>query len=231
MQENVNIACPLCGSTFQEADQLISRQQKQYRHCRSCSLISLEPTLFLAPGEEKALYDLHQNDAEEEGYRKFLEGAFQLLLKYMQPEYSVLDFGAGPTAVIQNWMQREGLSNHVFSYDPYYFPDIPKRKFPIIFASECFEHFYNPKKSIQLIDSLLEADGFLIVKSSWWHELERFPSWYYTREAAHVSFYHEKTWKWVAQHWGYTQLEADGKSLVVFQKIQNTGVVHSDKNP
>ena len=62
--------CPLCRS-----DQFFvfhRDRRREYLRCQRCALVFVPPQYFLRPEQEKAEYDLHQNELDDPGYRGFL---------------------------------------------------------------------------------------------------------------------------------------------------------------
>ena len=62
--------CPLCRETAPEL--FFEDKNRTYLRCRNCMLVFVPTRFRLSAQEERATYDLHQNDAQDPGYRRFL---------------------------------------------------------------------------------------------------------------------------------------------------------------
>jgi len=51
-----------------------------------------------------------------------------------------------------------------------------------------------------------------------WDKKENLNQWYYLRDITHVSFYHHKTLKYLAQTYNLEIIYMDDERVVVFQK-------------
>lgn len=58
-------------SVFTDPD-FLQRQKRAYFQCQQCFLVFADRTTLLTAEQEKAQYDLHQNQLDDQGYRKFL---------------------------------------------------------------------------------------------------------------------------------------------------------------
>jgi len=147
--------------------------------CAHCSLLFVPPTHHLTPSDERARYDLHCNDAHDEGYKSFMRRltrplAAQVLkrqsLRSMMasPTHAIgLDFGCGPTPLLASIMKNDH-DIEMQSYDPLYFPnqELLSRVYPFVSCSEVVEHFATPHASWSLLQRLVAPDGILAVSTS-----------------------------------------------------------------
>lgn len=206
--------CQLC---HQVSHHFYRHNQREYYFCSSCFSIALDPHFFLSPKEEKAHYDCHQNDASDSGYRVFVKPITQAILKE-QSRYAIgLDFGSGKDSSIVGV-----LTEHEYiitPFDPYYFPDtlLKKNHFDYITCCETVEHFQNPNASFQHLFDLLKPGGTLYIMTDLYSENIHFAEWYYKNDPTHVFFYHEKTFQWIEQHFGFEKLKIR-KRLVQLSK-------------
>lgn len=164
----------------------------------------MNPAERLGPQEEKARYDLHQNEGAA-GYFSFLEPLVKEIDSYLTTaglspsQLSALDFGCGPTTVLSNLFSEKGYK--AYNYDIYYYPDqdLLRRNYHVITSTEVWEHFYHPKQEIEKQLRLLKGGGLLGVMTSAHRGEAAFHDWHYRRDLTHVSFFSEKTMKWVAE--------------------------------
>ncbi|MFP4090040.1 MAG: class I SAM-dependent methyltransferase [Cyclobacteriaceae bacterium] len=191
--------------------------QKIYYHCLHCKLIFLDKQFLPSPAQEKTRYDQHQNTADDKGYVSFLEQLITPASAYLKPGMRALDFGCGPEPVLASLLEeRFSLSCEV--YDPYYFPQLPEGKYDCIFATETFEHFFQPALELEKLSQWLMKDAYLFMMTSRWHSLQHFKNWWYRRDITHVSFYHRKSMEFIAASYGFNVLYDDQKSICLLQK-------------
>lgn len=96
----MTLTCPLCQNPATEA--FTQDKYRAFAQCGRCSLVFAEPDSWLDPGEEKALYDLHENSLEDDGYNRFLSRIVEPLVARIVPPAQVLDFGCGPARRLPN---------------------------------------------------------------------------------------------------------------------------------
>ena len=98
--------------------------------------------------EEKAQYDLHENDPHDLGYRKFLSRLTDPLLAKLPPHSYGLDYGCGPGPTLSVMMHEAGHSMAL--HDPIYHPnpDALSRSYQFITATEVFEHLHQPARDL-----------------------------------------------------------------------------------
>jgi hypothetical protein len=68
------VACPLCRNADPaRLDAGFHRDKKRtYTECADCGMVFVPPAEHVTVAEEKARYDTHINDCEDDGYRRFL---------------------------------------------------------------------------------------------------------------------------------------------------------------
>lgn len=189
--------CPLCDS--KHVIDFAKDKRRQYFRCSVCSLVFADPLCQLSPSQEKAVYELHENDEKDQGYRRFLNRLMQPLLERFEANvYQGLDFGCGPTPVLANMIKEQGHQMSI--YDPYFAPDFNtlKRKYDFITCTEVVEHFYYPKKHWCLLLSLLKANGWLAIMTKLVIDASAFERWHYKNDPTHVSFFSRETFIFLA---------------------------------
>ena len=92
-----------------------------------------------------------------------------------------------------------------------------ENSYDFVTCTEVVEHFYNPRKELQVIDGLLKVGGVLIVMTDHRREDREFSQWSYRTDSTHVGFFNRKSWQWVSQEMGWEILEYQPR-LVVFRK-------------
>ncbi|WP_413288554.1 class I SAM-dependent methyltransferase [Bdellovibrio sp. HCB337] len=214
--------CLLCQSSNTDAFTVEKNPVHNYFHCTRCELIFMDPEERPLPAEEKARYDLHQNE-DTEGYRQFLEPLVQdirnysVMLAVPHPQVKILDFGCGPTAFLGKMLGEEDF--RVSNYDIYYFPDQSplQRSYDIITSTEVWEHFYHPHEEITQLMRLLKTFGLMAIMTSGHPGVGLFHNWQYRRDETHVIFFSEKTMRWIADEFNLDLIKAQSPYWI-FQK-------------
>ncbi len=210
-------ACPLCqhpATTPYHTDRL-----RQYWHCPVCQLVFASRQSLLSNDAELAIYQQHQNDPSDAGYRQFLNKlAAPLLQRLGSSPLQGMDFGAGPGPTLYLLLEQGG--HQVNNYDPYFAPDatLLEHQYDFICSTEAIEHFYQPALEWQLWLDLLKPGGWLgLMTRLRPQQVEDFSRWHYKNDPTHVSFFHAKTFEWLAKRDGFS-LEIIGPDVVIMQR-------------
>jgi SAM-dependent methyltransferase len=167
--------------------------------CEQCKLVFVPSQYWLDPEEEKARYDLHENDPNDEGYRRFLGHLFEPLHARLEPLSQGLDFGSGPGPTLSLMLEEVG---HLMDlYDPFYadHPEVFEQSYDFITATEVIEHLHDPWTEIQRLWKLLRFGGYLAIMTQLVIDKQAFSTWHYKDDHTHVAFYSEPTFRWIAQ--------------------------------
>ncbi|GAA0201696.1 class I SAM-dependent methyltransferase [Kangiella japonica] len=191
---------------------------RSYHNCSLCHLIFVPAEYHVTDDAEKAIYDLHQNSPEDEGYRKFLNRLLIPLCNKLAPNAQGLDFGCGPGPAIKPMLEAQGFT--VNNYDIYYYKqeNVLQKKYDFITTTEAIEHFNQPRKELELLDSLLRSGGYLGIMTKRPTSLEAFSRWHYKNDQTHICFFSEKTFQWIASAFNY-QIEFPGPDTVIMKKM------------
>jgi hypothetical protein len=207
--------CPLCRSAIISG--VIQKVHKrEYHHCEVCDLIFMDKSDLPDMVSEKERYLLHINSGNNDGYVRFLKQAIDPAENFMNKSMKILDYGCGPKPVLSEILVSRGFDCDL--YDPFFFPEWPNKKYELIFATECFEHFFDPKKEIKKLMKLIHENGYLVLMTDFWKDVNQFSSWYYVRDFTHVSFYHEKTMKFMELIFGLSIVYTDNQRCIIFRK-------------
>ena len=177
--------------------------QRDYLRCQHCGLIFVPEDELLSPKAEKARYDLHENDAANRGYRKFLQQLTQPLIAHMgPPPQHGLDFGSGPGPVLAQMLKTRGYTLSL--YDPFYAPDqkVLDRTYDFVTCTEVMEHFYQPAKEWEWLLNCLKPGGWLGIMTKLIDDLSIFPDMHYITDDTHVSFFSRQTFKFLTKRDG-----------------------------
>ncbi|MED5466714.1 MAG: class I SAM-dependent methyltransferase [Pseudomonadota bacterium] len=207
--------CPVCENAelvpFREVG------QQTYFRCGQCEATVMASECRLSGSRERAVYELHNNNADDPGYRRFQSKLAQPLLGQVSPGAQGLDVGCGPGPALASMLAEAGL--HMTLYDPFFYPDAAAldRQYDVITCTEVVEHLHHPAEVFRMLDSLLRPGGCLGIMTCFQTDDARFDNWHYRRDPTHVVFYREQTFRWLAQHYGW-DLEIPVKDVVLLRK-------------
>lgn len=212
----MTLTCPLCQNPATEA--FTQDKYRAFAQCGRCSLVFAEPDSWLDPGEEKALYDLHENSLEDDGYNRFLSRIVEPLVARIGPPAQVLDFGCGPAPALAKQLQQLGF--HVCLFDSFYKPDtrVLQQRFDVIVATEVIEHLHKPLAELERLWAQLNPNGWLALMTQRVKDAEAFKCWQYKNDPTHVCFFHERSFHWLAEHLQAAELNFEGRDMVFLQK-------------
>lgn len=202
-------ACPLCSARS------LPFSDKRFMICEQCAGIFRLRALLPGPREEADRYRLHHNDIRDPGYRNFLSPVIHAVLKNQDPRQRGLDFGCGPTPSVSLLLEEKGFV--VERFDPFFHPEpIPEdRKFDYIVCCEVIEHFHRPHREFTRLKELLTAKGRLYCMTWLYDDAVDFASWSYKNDFTHTFFYRQETFRWIRDHWHFSDLRIDGRLVIL----------------
>lgn len=208
--------CPLCRG--KEIDFYHDDRTRMYLCCRHCSLIFVPDSYWLSRQEEKALYDLHENNSEDQGYRSFLSRLCTPLQARLQPNKKGLDFGCGPGPTLSVMLEENSLCS-VALYDPFYYndPSLLEREYDFICATEVIEHLRDPDKEFRRLFDMLGPGGTLAIMTKLATGRQAFSNWHYIRDPSHICFYSQATFAYLARRFT-AGLEIIGSDVIMLLK-------------
>ena len=214
-------SCPLCetaGATLYHKD-----RWRPYWQCRNCALVFVPTTMRISRQREKARYDQHLNDPSDLRYRQFLSRLADPLTQRVPAGAVGLDFGSGPGPTLGPMLTEAGLTVHL--YDPFYAPDpeVWRRRYDFITASEVIEHLHTPQQELTRLFSVLAPGGYLAVMTRWVKSRSSFANSRYIRDPTHVCFYSVATCHWIANEW-QTSLELPDTNVALFRSTPRVAV-------
>lgn len=211
--------CPLCQAENCKQIDHSSRAPKprSFYLCRHCSLVFVCQSEHLDGASEKAIYDFHENNPEDEGYRRFLDKLATPLCSRLTIDAEGLDFGCGPGPTLSKMLRERGFS--VAEYDPF-FDDNQEtlaRQYDFVTATEVVEHFCSPHKTFEQLFGLVKPKGHVGLMTKIVPSTQNIANWHYTRDLTHVSFYQRATLDYLAERFDCS-LETIGNDVILFQK-------------
>ena len=167
--------------------------------------------------EEKAHYDLHQNDPGDPDYRRFLSRLFDPLVGRLPRAARGLDFGSGPGPTLSLMFEEAGHSMAI--YDAFYQPDtaVLEDQYDFITASEVVEHLASPGEELEQLWRLLSPGGWLGIMTKLARDANAFAGWHYKNDPTHSAFFSRQTFRWWGERHG-TVPEFIGADVILLQK-------------
>lgn len=207
--------CPLC--TGKDIQHYAQDKKRDYWQCQNCDLVFVAKEQQLDHEAEKAVYEQHENNPQDIGYRKFLSRMSQPVLERVAPASQGLDFGCGPGPTLSLMFEEAGHSMAV--YDPYFAnnPDVLSKKYDFITSTEVFEHLSSPKKVLEQLLTILKPGGWLGLMTKRVIDQEAFSRWHYKNDPTHITFFSDRAFHWIAWHYGLT-LDIVDQDVVLLQK-------------
>lgn len=204
--------CLLCGA---ESTATTTSDARQYFQCAYCALVHLHPEQRLSRSDEKARYELHENNPADPDYIAFLRRLGDPIMARLRPGARGLDFGCGPSPVLSQLLTAAGFP--CAAYDPFFAPDeaLLENRYDYVTCSEVVEHAYDPAPMFATLHRLLRPGGILGVMTRFYPESTAFSDWWYRRDPTHVCFYNEKTMLWIARRHG-CQAEFPAPDVTLF---------------
>ncbi len=212
----MNSVCSLCQHS--QIQIFCSDKRRAYFQCQQCFLVFADRTSLLTAEQEKAQYDLHQNQLDDPGYRKFLSRLSVPLLSSLTPEQNTgLDFGCGPGPLLAQMLSEAGKQMQV--WDPFYAaePQALQQKYHFVSCTEAIEHFINPAKEWSLWLDLLLPEAVLALMTKRYTDQSSFSNWHYKNDPTHISFFHQDTFEFLAKRDNFT-VNFPADDVVLFKK-------------
>lgn len=212
---NQDQSCPLCAAN--KTQSYYSNENSSYLQCLNCELVFLPKRFHLNNIDEKSRYDLHQNDAEDIGYRQFLSTVFTPVEQHIAPNAKGLDFGCGPGPTLSLMFAERGYSMDLF--DKFYAnnPNIFNKQYDFITATEVVEHLDEPEKELSRLYNMLNNGGVLAIMTSMLTKEIDFSTWHYKSDPTHICFFSRTSMHYLAKKWG-ADIEFFAKDVTLFYK-------------
>mgnify|MGYP001944643262 CR=1 FL=1 len=226
-------SCPLCHSNSTELWHIQTHKPligREYHRCKVCDLIFVPSIFHWDKPAEIAIYQQHENNPNDLGYRKFLDRIKQPMLQQLallkksqkitnkpQAKITGLDFGCGPGPTLSLMFAEVRVS--CANYDLYFanHPELLEQKYDFIVSTEVFEHLAQPADVMNQLVSCLKPEGILGIMTQRPRDLAAFQNWRYLADPTHISFFSEACFKWLAKHWQLEQVYL-GSDVVLLKK-------------
>jgi len=217
--EFMKVKCKICG----ESTTIIYDKQFdiEYHKCKSCDFIHIDADKIVSFDSERAVYDLHENSIDDDGYVNYLLSFFNTTVLPFRSSGKGLDFGSGPSPVLSELIMRD-YDFDMDIYDLHYQTDkiYEGKKYDLITSTEVIEHLSDPLEVFKLFSSLLNVGGVLAIMTLFHYNDEtRFLNWWYRRDETHISFYNLNTLESISKLVGLELIYTDSKRYCTFRKL------------
>jgi hypothetical protein len=209
--------CPLCFS--EQIVPYFADKVRSYLQCQRCALVFVSPEHRLDEKAEKALYDLHENNPQDRGYRQFLSRVCVPMLEKISPASNGLDFGCGPGPTLSIMLEEAG---HTMSlYDIFFHPDekVLQATYDFMTATEVIEHLHKPHQVWQQWLNLVKPGGWIGLMTKLVKDVDAFAGWHYKNDLTHVIFFSRETFQYLAKR-DELELEFIGNDVILLRKPQ-----------
>jgi len=215
MADKYDLVCPLCS--HKSIADYCSDQRRNYFQCHRCWLVFVPPCQHLSLEQEKAHYDLHQNNPDDLGYRQFLSRLVQPLMAQLAPGMSGLDFGSGPGPTLSVMLEEAGFGVNI--YDIFYAHDplVLQSDYDFITATEVIEHLSQPGEILEHLWSKIKPGGWLGLMTKMVLDKTAFNRWHYKNDQTHICFYSRETFEYLRKKWG-ASVQFPANDVVLMKK-------------
>lgn len=209
--------CPLCSEN--QTRFYFEDKHRCYFQCSRCELVFVSQDQRLDAVTEKAHYDHHENNPDDQGYRRFLSRLALPLIERLAAGSTGLDFGCGPGPALAHMLREAGHT--VALYDIYYQPDasVLKKTYDFVTATEVIEHLYDPQEIWSKWLNLVKPGGWIGIMTKQVIDIEAFASWHYKYDPTHVIFFSRATFRYLAAR-DKLELEFIGNDVILLRKHQ-----------
>ncbi|MBK8269806.1 MAG: class I SAM-dependent methyltransferase [Planctomycetes bacterium] len=169
---------------------------------------------------QRLRYANHDNTPENTGYARMLGQFVDQLRPIAPPPCRVLDIGCGPNQVLVSLLRKAGYD--AYGQDPLYgISPLESAPYDAIVSTETIEHFSNPRLEFDRMVGLLRGGGVIAITTHFHHGPSAIHDWWYARDLTHISFYSRATMSWIAQHFGFEQLDCDIENLCAMRRQES----------
>ncbi len=203
--------CPLCEN---HAEKFYEDTQRYYR-CPKCDGIFVHREDLPKEDAEKERYELHDDDTQDAGYRKFVSPITSNIVKDFSKEEKGLDFGSGRSEIVSVVLREQGYN--IQNYDPYFAnnPQLLTQQYDYISSCEVIEHFYSPKKEFARLREMLHEGGKLYLMTDVYDGTKDFASWYYKNDPTHVFIYTPQTFEYIKKAYGFKTFQIEKRLIII----------------
>jgi SAM-dependent methyltransferase len=204
--------CPLCHAHSSE-------YAPRVYQCGSCLLVFKDRADHISSSEESIRYSHHQNHAEDEGYKNFLNRLLLPLKSFLPEDFTALDFGCGPGPALAAMLQELGGEVHLYDPQFYHQDSVLNHCYDVVTCTEVVEHFREPSKSWEQLVGAVKPNGILAIMTQFLTQSTDYQKWWYKNDPTHIVFYGRETLEFIARKFNLEILFDDKHSVVIFKKL------------
>ncbi len=205
--------CKICGALIiVEVDK---KGRNTYGFCKKCMFT--EKINKINSEIEKNEYERHNNNSDNIGYVNYINNFLDEAVTPFVKSGLHLDYGCGPGPVLHELMINKGFRSKTYDYYYHHDKNYAEYKYDVITSTEVFEHFYDPLRNIEKILTLLKRGGIISIMTSFVKPADEFYDWWYIRDITHVSFYHLKTFEFIANKYDLEIIYTNNKNIIVLR--------------
>lgn len=209
--------CLICNKAAKEQEDK-KLNIKTYQ-CMNCQYIFKDPSATWTLDMQKERYDLHQNDPNDDGYRRYFQGFLDFVLPRISDVESALDFGCGESSLLADMLMENGIKSRY--YDPIYHPDESSLEstYDLIVCVEVFEHLGEPMETIKIMIDMLKQGGYMAIRTEFAPEdMEEYFRWYYRLDPTHIGFFTKHTFEYITSKSNFTMVDDNDKNIIIISK-------------
>jgi hypothetical protein len=206
--------CGLCGS--KDISRCFNRNNADYFMCAVCGLVFIDHKKHPSVNELRQRYQKHENTPGDQGYRDFLMELASPCFKFIDNKCECLDYGCGPTKIMEVVFENSGYKME--SYDPFFYPEIPLKKYDMVTCNEVVEHFFFPIEEFLRIKDIMKSGGYLGIGTYLWDERTDLKTWHYLTDITHTSIYSSRSIGYLARLLGLEVIESDARRVTILRK-------------
>lgn len=167
------------------------------------------------------MYDLHRNDPQDAGYRRFLARLSEPLVALLPAQAQGLDFGCGPGPTLSIMLAEHGYPTQ--DYDPIYQPDasLLTRQYDFICATEVVEHLRQPAQVFDHLYRMLHPGGILAIMTKRVRDQQAFQHWHYIQDPTHICFFSDRTFSWITQRWPFVICHQSADVMILQKQLKS----------
>ncbi|MBE0505258.1 MAG: class I SAM-dependent methyltransferase [Marinospirillum sp.] len=206
---------------------------REYHRCAVCDLVFVPDHFHLDTAAEQAVYQQHENNPADAGYRCFLGRMFEPMQNLLKASGKApaniqgLDFGCGPGPTLSLMFAEAGFNCH--NYDLYFahYPELLQQQYDFITSTEVFEHLAQPAQVLDQLLRCLKPGGLLGIMTQRPRDLAAFSQWHYLMDPTHITFFSETCFDWLAKHWQLQQVHL-GRDVIILKSLPQGQAFISD---
>ncbi|MGI2258585.1 methyltransferase domain-containing protein [Shewanella sp. GXUN23E] len=215
--------CPLCQDS--RPSRFLTDKKRSYFRCPRCQLVFADLHSQLPPQAQQQRFN-KLNPARQKQLSLFINVLIEQLAGITSGPLEGLNFGGLLPDSVVTLLQQQGYS--LSQYDPFLAPDhtVLRHSYDFVCSYRVFEHFNYPLREWALLCRTLKPGGFLAISTRLLTDPQQFAKWHYKNNPAHVSFYCQETFEYLAAHHGFTLLFA-ANDLILMQKAAESDITRT----